>query len=157
MALAAGDRLASYEILAPIGAGTRGEVYRAHDILGERDVVIEISVDPLQEDFARAARAAAVLDHPRIRALYSVGPDYLAMEAVEGVPLKGPLSLQESLRFSTEICDALVYAQERGVCHGNLTPSNVLITRQGVKLLNFGFARAQDDIRAFGGLPYEML
>src|ERR1700722_13930780 len=99
MALAAGDRLGPYEILAPLGAGSRGEVYRAHDTLRERDVAIEVSSVP--------GRAATELNHPHIRRLYEVGPNYLAMEFVEGVPLKGPLSLQETLRFSTEICDAL--------------------------------------------------
>jgi eukaryotic-like serine/threonine-protein kinase len=152
MALAAGDRLGPYEILAPLGAGSRGEVYRARDTLREREVAIEVSPAPFP-------RAAAELDHPHIRALYEVGPNYVAMELVEGVPLKGPLSLQETLRFSTEICGALEYAHQHGVIHGDLKASNVLVTRQGIKLLNFGLARAdtQDDIRAFGGLLYEML
>jgi tetratricopeptide (TPR) repeat protein len=153
MALAAGDRLGPYEILAPLGAGARGEVYRARDMQRQRDVAIQISTGALP------GRTAAELDHPHIRALYEVGPNYLAMELVEGVPLKGPLSLQETLRFSTEICDALEYAHQRGVTHGDLNPSNVLVTRQGIKLLDFGFARGdtQNDIRAFGGLLYEML
>src|SRR5665213_1366282 len=133
MALAAGDRLGPYEILALVGAGTIGEVYRALDTLREREIAIEVSTDPFPEDFACAARAAAGLDHPHIRALYDVGPNYLAMEWVEGVPLKGPLSLQESLRFSNEICDALDYAHQRGIIHGDLTPANVLVTHQGTK------------------------
>jgi tetratricopeptide (TPR) repeat protein len=128
-------------------------VYRARDMQRQRDVAIQISTGALP------GRTAAELDHPHIRALYEVGPNYLAMELVEGVPLKGPLSLQETLRFSTEICDALEYAHQRGVTHGDLNPSNVLVTRQGIKLLDFGFARGdtQNDIRAFGGLLYEML
>ena len=165
MALAAGDRFGPYEILAPLGAGARGEVYRARDAQRERDVAIEVSIDPFPEGFARAARAAAGLDHPHIRALYDVGPNYLAMEWVEGVPLKGPLSLQEALRFSAEICDALDYAHLRGVIHGDLHPSNVLVTRQGIKVLDFGLAKTdaggadgpRSDIRAFGNLLYEML
>jgi tetratricopeptide (TPR) repeat protein len=169
MALAAGDRLGPYEILAPHGGGTRGEVYRARDTQRERDVAFEVSIDPFPEGFARAARAAAGLDHPHIRALYDVGPNYLAMEWVEGVPLKGPLALQETLRFSAEICDALDYAHQRGVIHGDLQPSNVLVTRQGVKVLGFGLGKAdadgadgpcsdpRSDIRAFGNLLYEML
>ena len=163
MALAAGDRLGPCEILAPLGAGTRGEVYRALDTLRERDVAIEISTEPFQEDFVRAARAAAGLDHPHIRALCDVGPNYLVKEWVEGVPLKGPLSLQETLRFSNEICEALDYAHQRGIIHGGLTPSNVLVTHQGIKLLNLGLAKAaaeqgpRADIRAFGTLLYEML
>ena len=152
MALAAGDRLGSYEILAPLGVGARGEVYRARDTLRERDVAIEVST-------ALSPRASAEFDHPHIRRLYEVGPNYLVMEVVEGVPLKGPLSLQETLRFANEICDALDYAHRHHIPHGDLKPSNVLVTLQGIKLLDFGFARADtpDDIRAFGGLLYEML
>jgi tetratricopeptide (TPR) repeat protein len=157
MALAAGDRFGPYEILAPLGAGVTGEVYRALDTLRQGEVAVEVSTDPFPEDFLRAARAAAGLNHPHIRAVYDVGPNFLAMESVEGVPLKGPLSLQETLRFSNEICDALNYARQRGIEHGDLKPSNVLVTQQGIKLLNFGVVAKQDDIYAFGGLLYEML
>jgi hypothetical protein len=153
MALTAGDRLGPYEIQSALGAGARGELYRARDTLRERDVAIEVSTGPFPD------RAAAELNHPHIRALYDVGPNYVAMELVEGVPLKGPLSLQETLRFSSEICDALDYAHQRGIAHGDLKPSSVLVTNQGIKIQDFGLARAdtQDDIRAFGGLLYEML
>ena len=154
MALAAGDRLGPYEILTPLGAGARGEVYRALDTLRGREVAIEVSSHTFP-------RASAELDHPHIRRLYEVGPNYLVMELVEGVPLKGPLSLQETLRFSNEICDALDYAHQHGIVHGNLKPSNVRVTHQGIKILDFGLARAEDDPRAdiyaFGSLLYEML
>ena len=97
----------------------------------------------------------------RISGIYEVGPNYVAMEPVEGVPLKGPLSLQETLRFATEICDALVCAHKHGIAHGGLNSSNVLVTQQGIKILDFGFAKADaqasSDIHAFGGLLYEML
>src|SRR5665213_63777 len=156
MALAAGDRLGPYEILAPLGAGSRGEVYRARDTLRERDVAIEISTDPFP------GRAALELHHPHIRALYEVGPNWVAMELVDGVPLRGPLSLQETLRFSTEICDALDYAHQHGMVHGDLKPSNVVVTQQGIKILDFGLTKAgpgdaSSDIYAFGNLLYEML
>jgi len=156
MALAAGDRLGPYEILAPLGAGVRGEVYRARDTLRLRDVTIEVSINSFPG-------AAAGLNHPHIRGVYEVGPSYRAMEWVEGVQLKGPLSLPETLRFATEICDALGYAHQRDITHGALKPANVLVTHQGIKILDFGLARAgtQDDprtdIHAFGGLLYEML
>ena len=150
MALAAGDRLGPYEILAPLGAGARGEVYRARDTRDERDLAIEVSSQPV-------SHGVAGLNHPHIRALHEAGPNCFAMELVEGKPLKGPLSLPETLRFSGEICDALEYAHQRGVIHGGLNPSNVLVTRQGIKVLDFGLGGGQDDIPAFGGLLYEML
>ena len=154
MALAAGDRLGPYEILTPLGLGARGEVYRARDTLQEREVAIEVSSHPFP-------RASAELDHPHIRRVYEVGPNYLVMELAEGVPLKGPLSLQETLRLSNEICDALDYAHQHGIVHGGLRPSNVLVTHQGIKILDLGLAAAQDDpradVHAFGSLLYEML
>src|SRR5271169_1319063 len=115
MALAAGDRLGPYEILALIGAEGSGEVYRARDTRLDRQAALKVSEGRYSEQFQSEAHALAVLNHPHICTLYDVGPNYLAMEWVEGVPLKGPLPLQETLRFSTEICDALDYAQERGI------------------------------------------
>ncbi len=136
MALAAGDRLGPYEILAPLGAGGSGEVYKARDTRDHREVAIKLIVKSEGE-----ARAAAALNHPHICTLYDVGPNYLVMELIEGVPLRGPLSLQETLRFASEICDALDYARQHGVIHGDLKPSNILVTQQGIKLLDFGLAR----------------
>src|SRR5512141_1535726 len=130
MALAAGDRLGPYEILAPLGDGRMGEV------------AIKILKEPFSERFEREARAVAALNHPHICTLYEAGPNYLVMELIEGVPLRGPLSQQETLRFATEICDALDYAHQRGIIHGDLKPSNILVTHQGIKLLNCGLARA---------------
>ncbi len=163
MALAPGDRLGPYEILAPLGAA--GDAYRARDTPRERDVLIEVSKDPFPEEFMRQARAAAALDHPHIRKLYDVGSNYLPLEPVEGVSLKGPLSLQETLRFANEICDALIYAHQRSIIHGDLQPSNVLVARDGIKVLDFGLAKAaregqadpRTDIQAFGALLFEML
>jgi hypothetical protein len=158
MALAAGDRLGPYEILAPRGGGGLLAVYQARDTRVNREVALEVSGDHYSEDFERRARAVAELNHPHIRKLYEVGPNYLATEWVDGVPLKGPLPLQETLRFSNEICDALEYAHHRGVAHGDLKPANILVTRDGVKLLNFGLAEEiNSDIYSFGRELYEML
>ena len=151
MALAAGDRLGPYEILAPLGTGGTGKVYKARDTRSGGEVAIQLLQGRLQTP-------AAALHHPHICELYDVEPNYLAMELIDGVPLKGPLSLQETLRFAAEISDALDYAQRQGVAHGDLKPSNILVTLHGIKLLNFGLAHKTDsDIYAFGCVLYEML
>src|SRR6185503_7553458 len=134
MALSAGDRLGPYEILVLLSTGSNGEVYQARDPRLGREVAIKIAQEPFSESFTRDARAAAALNHPHICTLYEVGPNYLVMEWIEGVPLRGPLSQQETLRFATEICDALAYAHQHAIIHGDLKPSNILVTPQGIKL-----------------------
>ena len=103
----------------------------------DREVAIKVSKEPFP------GRAAVELNHPHICTLYEVGPNYLVMELDRRRPAKGPLSLQETLRFANEICDALDYAHQRGIMHGDLKPSNILVTHQGIKLLDFGLARAE--------------
>ena len=143
MKLTAGTRLGPYEILAPIGAGGMGEVYKAQDTRLDRIVAIKVAAEQFSERFEREARAVAALNHPHICTLYDVGPNYLVMEYIEGAPLKGPLSLAEGLRLAGQICDALDAAHRKGITHRDLKPANILVTRSGVKLLDFGLAKRQ--------------
>ena len=105
--LATGTRLGPYEVLASIGAGGMGEVYRALDTRLGRDVAIKVSAERFSERFEREARAVAALNHPNICTLYDVGPNYLVMEYIEGEPPKGPLPLDEAIRIARQIADAL--------------------------------------------------
>ena len=120
MALAAGDRLGPYEILAPLGGGRRGEVYKARDTRLDREAAIQVSTAEFSGRFRSEARLIAALHHPHICALYDIGPNYLVTELVDGVPLKGPLPQAETLRFAMQIADALDYARQRGIAHGAL-------------------------------------
>jgi eukaryotic-like serine/threonine-protein kinase len=105
--LSAGTRLGPYEILAPIGAGGMGEVYKARDTRLDRTVAVKISAQEFSERFEREARAVAALNHPHICQLYDVGPNYLVMELIEGKPLAGPLPLEKSVEYAEQILDAL--------------------------------------------------
>src|SRR6478672_5999155 len=104
------DRLGPYEILSPLGAGGMGEVYKARDTRLDRVVAIKVSKENFSERFDREARAVASLNHPHICSLYDVGPNYLVMEYIEGVPLKGPLPVEQALKYAGEICEALAEA-----------------------------------------------
>jgi Tol biopolymer transport system component/tRNA A-37 threonylcarbamoyl transferase component Bud32 len=141
MPLSAGTRLGPYEILAPIGAGGMGEVYRARDPRLNRDVAIKVSAAQFSERFAREAQAIAALNHPNICQIYDVGPNYLVMECVEGAPLKGPLPLEKTTEYAGQILDALDAAHRKGITHRDLKPANILLTKQGIKLLDFGLAK----------------
>jgi Tol biopolymer transport system component/tRNA A-37 threonylcarbamoyl transferase component Bud32 len=141
MPLSAGDRLGPYEILAPIGSGGMGEVYRARDTRLGRDVAIKISHEKFTERFEREARTIATLNHPKICTLHDVGPDYLVMELIEGAPLKGPLPLDQALKFASQILDALDAAHQKGITHRDLKPANIVVTKTGIKLLDFGLAK----------------
>lgn len=147
MALSAGDKLGPYEILALIGAGGMGEVYRARDPRLNRDVAIKVSAARFSERFAREAQATAALNHPNICHIYDVGPNYLVMEFVEGAPLKGPLPLEKAAEYAAQILDALDAAHKKGITHRDLKPANILVTRQGIKLLDFGLAKRGGPIR----------
>jgi len=143
MSLAGGTKLGAYEILAPIGAGGMGEVYRARDPRLNRNVAIKVSQERFSDRFEREARAVAALNHPNICTLYDVGPDYLVMEFIEGESPKGPLPLEEALRIARQIADALEAAHEKGIVHRDLKPANIKIKPDGtVKVLDFGLAKA---------------
>src|SRR6185503_7152509 len=141
MPLSAGEKLGPYEVLAPIGAGGMGDVYKARDTRLDRIVAIKISKTEFSERFEREARAVAALNHSNICTLYDVGPNYLVMEYIEGAPLKGPLTLDQTLKYAAQICDALDAAHKKGITHRDLKPANILITKAGVKLLDFGLAK----------------
>jgi predicted Ser/Thr protein kinase len=141
MSLVAGARLGAYEILSPIGAGGMGEVYKARDTRLDRTVAVKIAKEQFSERFEREARAVAALNHPHICHLYDVGPNYLVMELVEGTPLKGPLPLEKGIEYAGQILDALDAAHQKGITHRDLKPANILLTKQGIKLLDFGLAK----------------
>ena len=117
MPLSTGDRLGPYEILAAIGAGGMGEVYKARDTRLDRVVAIKISKTEFSERFEREARVVAALNHPNICTLHDVGPNYLVMEYVEGTTLKGRLSLDQALTYAVQICDALDAAHKKSITH----------------------------------------
>jgi len=147
MSLSAGERLGTYEILAPIGAGGMGEVYRARDTKLDRDVAIKVLPLALAQDperlarFEREAKVLASLNHPNIAQIYGIEDRALVMELVEGQTLQGPLPLNAVLDYAHQIADALEAAHDKGIIHRDLKPANIMITPAGVvKLLDFGLA-----------------
>jgi len=142
MPLSVGDQLGPYEILAPIGAGGMGEVWKARDARLGRIVAIKRLKGPQGERFEQEARAVAALNHPHICQIYDVGPDYLVLEHIEGKPLQGPLPAPEAVRLAIQIASALEEAHGHGILHRDLKPANILITVKGTaKLLDFGLAK----------------
>jgi eukaryotic-like serine/threonine-protein kinase len=156
MSLPPGTRLGPYEVLAALGAGGMGEVYKARDSRLDRLVAVKVlspamAVSPdARERFERQARAISRLSHPHVCALFDVGRDgdalYLVMELLEGETLRelvarGPLPMSEVLRIGGQIAAALAAAAREGIAHRDLKPANVMLTRSGVKLLDFGLAK----------------
>ena len=156
MSLASGIRLGSYEIEAPLGAGGMGEVYKARDTRLDRTVAIKVlpahlsENEELRQRFEREARAISSLNHPNICTLHDVGRDngidFLVMEYLEGETLaerlkRGPLPLDEALRVARQVSRALDAAHRQGVVHRDLKPGNIMLTKPGVKLLDFGLAK----------------
>ncbi len=159
MTLAPGSRLGPYEIVSPLGAGGMGEVYKARDTRLDRTVAVKVlpahlSDSPaVRQRFEREAKTISQLSHPHICAIYDVGregeTEYLVMEYTEGQTLadrlaRGPLPLDQTLRCGVEIADALDRAHRQGIVHRDLKPANVMLTRSGVKLLDFGLAKAME-------------
>ena len=166
MTVQAGARLGPYLLGAALGAGGMGTVYEAEDTRLGREVAIKISHEEYTGRFQREARAIAALNHPNICTVHDVGPNFLVMERVEGETLKqriarGKLPMDEVLRFGRQIADALVAAHARGIVHRDLKPANVMITANGVKVLDFGLAKTKDgesitDGRVILGTPAYM-
>lgn len=167
MGLTAGTRLGVYEVVSPIGAGGMGEVYRARDTRLDRTVAIKVlpaqfASDPaFRERFDREARLISSLSHPHICALFDVGSQdelaYLVIEHLEGETLaarleKGPLSLDAALQIAAQIAGALDAAHRAGVIHRDVKPGNVMLTRAGAKLLDFGLARSGPFASAMPGV-----
>src|SRR5512135_230399 len=148
MPLSAGDKLGPYEILAPIGAGGMGEVYRARDPRLNRDVAIKRLKGEHTARFEQEARAIAALNHPHICQIYDVGPDYLVLEYIEGAPLTGPMTEADAVRSALQIAAALEAAHAKGILHRDLKPGNILMTAAGAKLLDFGLAKLVSDDEA---------
>src|SRR5687768_11689352 len=146
MPLNTGDRLGPYEIVRAIGSGGMGDVYAALDTRLGRQVAIKLVRGPFSERFEREARAISALNHTHVCALYDVGHDaglnYLVMELIDGKPLRGPLPAAEAVEYAIQIADALDAAHRKGIVHRDLKPANILVTKTGVKLLDFGLAKA---------------
>jgi serine/threonine-protein kinase len=142
MPLAPGTQLGPYEILAPIGSGGMGEVWKARDTRLGRIVAIKRLHGPHGERFEQEARAIAALNHPHICQIFDIGPDYLVLEYIDGKPLQGPLPVEEAVRLALQITSALEEAHGRGILHRDLKPANILVTAKGTaKLLDFGLAK----------------
>ncbi len=158
MPLSPGERLGPYEIVAPLGAGGMGEVYKARDTRLERSIAVKVLPEHIAEReesrarFEREARAVASLNHPNICTLHDIGrhedTSYMVMELIDGETLadrlaRGALPLEQALKFAGQIADALDRAHRAGVTHRDVKPQNIMLTRDGVKVLDFGLAKSQ--------------
>ncbi len=166
MTLSAGTRLGPYEVLAPLGSGGMGEVYRARDTRLDREVAIKVLPADLAADserlrrFEKEARSASSLNHPNIVTIYDIGSEggisYIAMERVEGATLRellgsGALAIKRLLAVATQIADGLAKAHEAGIVHRDLKPENVMVTKDGlVKILDFGLAKLSSRMSGSG-------
>src|SRR5215472_16350124 len=176
MSLTRGSKLGPYEIGDPLGAGGMGEVYKARDTRLDRTVAIKVlpakfaEHPELRQRLEREARAVSSLNHPHICTLYDVGlqdgTDFLVLEYLDGETLasrlkKGPLPVDTALRFAIEIAGALDRAHRHGVVHRDLKPGNIMVTKAGTKLLDFGLAKVKEatksaDADATAALPRDL-
>ena len=151
MRFSAGDKLGPYEILAPIGAGGMGDVYKARDTRLDRIVAVKVSKEQFSERFERETRTVAALNHPNIGTLYDVGLNYLVMEYVEGEPLPvlgisggAASSMDRVMQYGLQIAEGVAAAHSKGIVHRDLKPGNIFVTPDGrVKILDFGLATLQ--------------
>src|SRR5450631_240483 len=161
MPLSAGTKLGPYEVFSAIGAGGMGEVYKARDTRLDRTVAIKVlsahlaDRADLRERFDREAKTIAGLNHPHICTLFDIGhqdgTDYLVMEYLEGETLadrlkKGPLPMRQALQYGIELAEALEKAHSNGIVHRDLKPGNVILTKSGAKLLDFGLAKPSPNV-----------
>src|SRR5579864_4654787 len=166
MSILPGRRLGPYEILSAIGAGGMGEVYKARDTRLDRTVAIKVLPThlaeraELRERFEREAKTIASLNHPHICTLYDTGHqdeiDFLVMEYIEGETLaqrlqKGALPIQQVLQYAIEIADALDKAHRKGITHRDLKPGNIVLTKSGTKLIDFGLAKLRQEATSRSG------
>ena len=163
MPLSTGDKLGPYEIVARIGAGGMGEVYKARDTRLDRTVAVKVlpehiaKRDDLRARFEREARTVASLNHPNICVLHDIGSHngtpFMVMEYLEGETLaarmdRGRVPLDEALRIAVQVGDALDRAHRAGVTHRDIKPGNIMLTRDGAKVLDFGLARVAEKATA---------
>jgi eukaryotic-like serine/threonine-protein kinase len=150
MTVGVGSKFGPYEILAPIGAGGMGEVWKARDTRLDRSVAIKFSQEQFSERFEREAKAIAQLNHPHICTLHDIGANYLVMEFVDGETLqarlkKGPIPVDQATRYGAQIAGGLAAAHSAGIVHRDLKPANIILTKSGAKILDFGLARLETD------------
>jgi len=144
--VAVGTQLGRYRIESPLGAGGMGQVYKARDTRLGRSIAIKIAHQQFSQRFEREARAISKLNHRHICTVHDVGPNYLVMELVEGDTLavllrKGALPIERVLRYGAQIADALAAAHAQGITHRDLKPANIMVTKSGIKVLDFGLAK----------------
>src|SRR5271155_195650 len=145
-----GTRLGPYQVEGKLGAGGMGEVFRAVDTRLGRAVAIKVVDQQFLARFEREARAISSLNHPHICTLYDIGPNYLVMELLEGETIaarlkRGPVPADEALRYAAQIAAGLAEAHERGIVHRDLKPGNIMLTKSGAKILDFGLATREGD------------